>query len=179
MADMDIMPYDQPGGGHNRVVTYPMDGTGVFERGEAVLLAATGLVDEAATEPNYAAGHTELVGIAAESAQGIADSRGDGTLASAANQPVGIYPIEHGCRFVTRNLFNGSDTIVTTLALANIGDQCALRRSAAGLWGIDIGGTAAVENFVIEGLLDDNGQDAVLLGTTATAAIFSLMIHIP
>lgn len=178
MADMDIMPYDSSMGGHTRVVHYPLDGSASFLRGEVVVVDAGGQLNEAATQPDIgtAAGTAPgAVGIAAESAQGIADSQSKlGTIASAANIPAAVYPFNLDSRFVTRNMYNGSDT-ATAFTVTNIGDTASLRLTAGGVWGIDIGTAAGAENFLIEGLLDANGQDAVRLGTTAVAAIFRLI----
>ena len=178
MADMDIMPYDASSGGHVRIVDYPLDGSASFLRGEVVVVDAGGQLNEAATQPDVRpAGGTAAgaVGIAAESAQGIANSRtGDGLIATAVNQPAGVYTFDNDARFVTRQIFNNSDVVITP-TVANIGDTCSLRLGAGTEgWGIDVGGTAGVENFVVEKVLDADGKDAALNATTAVSAVFRL-----
>ena len=174
MADLDIMPYTDAGGGHAAIRIGYAEDSAVFFRGEAVDINASGVTNEAATEPDLRADPPGAVGIAAVGAQGIADSTtGSGSTADIDNFDVAYYPFEESNMFITRNMFNNSDTL-TAYAITNVGDTCNLRRTATGGWGIDIGGTAGTENFIVLRLLDDNGTNAIIGGTTVSSCVFAV-----
>ncbi len=170
MADLDIMPYKASGGQACRVVDAPLDGSASFLRGEPVIIDAGGAVNESGNDPDFGTEGSALFGIAAVSAQGIADSRGDGTIANSALEPVQVYMIDLDVEFITRNLFDSGAT--ATYTAANIGDECNLEL-VSGSWGIDTTPTHA--NFIITGLLDADGKDAVLNSSTIVAARFKRM----
>lgn len=169
MAADDIRPYASSNGGHSRVIAFPLDGSGAFLRGEPVIIDAGGQVNEAANDPVLTAEGAGSIGIAAVGAQEVADLNGT-NIAGAANEPVGVYVFDTDTEYYTRNLYNSGAG--ATYTVANIGDECNLE-VVGGVWGVDT--TPANFNFVITGLLDDDGKDAIRNSTTVSGAKFRLL----
>ena len=174
MAEQDIMPYTAAEGGHPTVRIGYAEDSAVFFKGEAVDINASGVMNESATEPDLRANPPGAVGIAAIGAQAIADSfTNTGSTADIDNLDVQYYPFDETNMFYTRNMYSNSDT-VAAYVITNVGDSANLRRTATGAWGIDVGGTAGTENFVVLRLLDDNGANAITNGTTVTGCVFAV-----
>jgi hypothetical protein len=183
MASFDVMPFNAEHGGHNRVEAYELENaagavTATFRIGEFVLMDVTdGDVDE------VAAGQTVLtmanIGInflAAEDSQFNIERLGDARYVAPPNptRPVSLYPLtDHGQLFVTRNVFNNTDTNIGpggdgTMTAVNVGDTACIRRGAVGDHGIDIDDAG----FRIVRILDATGRDTYITGAAADKVIF-------
>jgi hypothetical protein len=177
------MPFNAEHGGHNRVEAYELENaagavTATFRIGEFVIVDATdGDVDE------VAAGQTVLtmanIGIhfvAAEDSQFNIERLGDARYVAPPNiaRPMSLYPVsDHGTLFVTRNVYNNTDTNIGpggdgTMTAVNVGDTACIRRGAVGDHGIDIDDAG----FRIVRILDAQGRDTYQSGAAADKVIF-------
>ena len=169
MALQDIMPYTSSGGSHARIISYGLDGSASFLQGEPVILDGGGVLNVAGNDPDFIAEDSALVGIAMVGAQQYSDGLGTGTISDSANEPIPVAVFDLHTEFFTRNMFTTG--VAAVFAVGNIGDECNLELVGSS-WGID--DDPANFNFIITGLLDDNGQDAIRVGTTVTGARFRL-----
>ncbi len=169
MAADDIVAYKSVHGQYGRVVSGLLDGSSTHLRGEPIIISA-GLVKEGANDPDFTSEDGGAQGLAVVGAQEIADATGDGTITNSANEPCQYALFEPGTEYYTRNMYDGGSG--TTFAVGNIGDEANLEIVST-VWGIDV--DPARFNFVITGLLDDNGRDAIRQGTTVTGTTFRLI----
>ncbi len=172
MAEQDIMPYTSSHGGHATVRVGYAEDAAVFLKGEAVDINANGVMNETTTDPDIRATPPGAVGIAAIGAQAIADSfTNTGSTSDIDNLDVQYYPFTENNMFFTRNMFNNSDTTIA-FSITNVADGVNLYRTSGGVWGVDIGGSN--KDFNVLRLLDDDGQNAVVAGTTVTGCVFAV-----
>ncbi len=169
MALNDILPYNSSAGGHCRVMSYGLDGSASFLRGEPVMLDGGGVLNVTGNDPDFVTEDAAVVGIAMVGAQQYSDALGTGTISDSANEPIQVAVFDLQTEFYTRNMFDGGSS--ATFAVGNIGDECNLELVSSS-WGVDV--DPANFNFIVTGLLDNNGQDAIRSGTTVTGVRFRL-----
>ncbi len=168
MALNDILPYTSPDGNHGRIMTFGLDTSASFLRGEPVILDAGGNVIISGADPDFTTEGSALLGIAMVGAQQYSDALGTGTISDSVNEPIPVCMYDHQTEFFTRNMFTGS--AVTTFAVTNIGDEGNVELVGSA-WGF---GDDQAANFIVTGLLDANGQDAIRNGTTVVGCRFRL-----
>ena len=169
MARFDIMPYKAPGGPGCIAGGMPYASGAGFQTGEVLRVNGNVLDEIAAGVVNPS--DLGAVGIAmadrsdldlAFDTDGDGDASDDGALAP-------FVVMDDTSYFVTANVFNNSDTLVTPAA-THRGVTCALRRTAGGVHGVDVGATS--EEFVIEMVLDSRGNEISQSGGTGAAVVF-------
>ena len=183
MAYDDIQVFSTPGGGGPRIVHYGMDASETFGKGDVVVLAATGQIQEALGTGPLAEG---LTGIAMGGPSGpggitLTNPRTDTTYAENDRIPVAIPDMTS--YFITKNFTTDessfSDVAPTT---ANIGDACALVDLSAGTWGIDSGPDSGTETCRIHDVLNARKESIVDTGETLAITdtfwiVFQIVSH--
>jgi hypothetical protein len=188
MAERDIMPFNAPAGGWNRMESYEVDNTqagalgagATFLPGEVVVVTgALGEVLELAASTSDNADHTVL--IAAQGATTAANIRriGDARYSAGPNVdarfPVSCWPTTDAeMSFQTRNGYAaGSDVNIgpagsNLMTGLTIGAVVGLRRDAGGNHGLVVGGLG----LVITRLLDAQNRDTYTTGNATDRIIF-------
>ncbi len=137
MAYGDIQVHQTPPGGL-RIEYHAMDAAEAFSKGDVVVLASTGEIQEALTTGPLSTG---LLGIAMGGPTGpggitLNDPRTDTTYATGAMIPVAIPTSD--TLFRTKNFTTATTAFDDTAPLAaNLGDAVGLV-SISGVWGIDL-----------------------------------------
>ena len=182
MAARDIMPFVSEHGGTSRIVSYRMgalttndtEDTSWLEGEVLVVNAAVGDIDaeiDGAADP--AGG---LHAIAAGSSQGLISVNNGTSGATTHAITVPCYDIYDGGEFVTRNVYNNSDTNIgpngsgamTGVLVGVTADFWVDDSATAHEHGLDING----DFFVITRILDANNKDTYLSGGTADKVVF-------
>ena len=193
MGARDIMPYISSLGGHHRVISLPVgDDTSVntadtsWREGELVVLATGSdgidVEGDGATTPDA----DGLSYIAAASSEGLFRTLvGDNTTTGAIDQRMcPCYQVDLDTEFVTRNVFNNSDTNIGpngTNTGYEVGTSCGFWRDNTnpgtvsgdvnGDFGIDIN----TNGLVITRILDAQGDDIGVSGGTADKVVFKMV----
>ena len=181
----DIRPAFDPLGGYHRIEVYPRNASATYGFGEWVALSAAATatlneIAEATTSTNFTAG-THFVSAApmnkviggAAGTQIRMDRIGDARYVDPPNTSVldPVYAVSADTEYMTRFLFNNSDTLVTPSS-AHINDVCGMHNATAGTaadrHGVDINGTG----LIIVRVLDAKGVDVVLSGATGVWVVF-------
>ena len=180
MAYDDIQIHSSTGG-EPRIAYWGMDASEAFSKGDVVVLANTGQIQEALTTGPLPAG---LTGIAMGGAVGPAgvtlnNPRTGTTYAENDRIPVALPDVNTWFR--TKNYTEGTafnDAAPTTAA---IGDQCGLV-SITGVWGVDNGQDANEGVARIMDVLNVRGESIIDTGETLTTSdvywiVFQLVAH--
>lgn len=174
MALQDIMPYDNPHGGHCRIMEFRLNASETFLQGEPVAVNADGELTESADDPVDA----DLLGIAA--------TGGDTTASTGSIDPntgnvittggmVKVYMPDANQTFITSNFSSaGSAFGDAAPAVANLGDEAGLSL-ISGSWGIDISATNNLCRIV--DILDADGASIQRSGGTGTKVVFVIVAH--
>lgn len=158
MARGDILPFRSSQGGPARTRSARMDATAVIFEGEVVAITAAGDVVESATEADPAL-TIATVGVAAVGSQAVANARtGDNLLATAATngEQIQYYPWgDLDTEWITKNGTADDDAVLDEIPLeSQIGDECNLRITGGGVWGISIHASGAATAFTVTDVLD-------------------------
>lgn len=181
----DIRPVLSSHGGHLQVEVFPRNASATYGYGEWVALSAAGTatlneIAEAATSVNFTNGthfiaaspFVKVIGGAAGTQVRI-DRVGDARYVDGPNTGVldPVYVLDEDTEFMTRFLFNNSDTLVTPTS-AHINDECGMHNATAGVaadrHGVDINGTG----LRIVRVLNTQGIDITIGGGTGQWVIF-------
>lgn len=185
MAARDIMPFISERGGHNRVIAIRMGGgTTTATEDTSWLEGEVVEIDAAAGDLNAsgtgAGGAEDPAGglhyIAAASSESLINKFQATSGAATHNIMVPVYDLYDGGEFVTRNVYNNSDTNIGpagdgTMTGVLVGVTCDLwvdDSAAAHDHGLDING----DYFIITRILDANGEDTAVSGGTADKVVF-------
>lgn len=183
MAYDDIQVFSSPGG-EPRIAYYGMDASETFGKGDVVVLAATGQIQEAISTGPLAEG---LLGVAMGGPEAASGSLGNklnprtnAQFAENDRIPVAIPGAD--VYFITQN-FTTDESSFNDAApgLANIGDAVAIV-SIGGVWGIDSGPDSGTETCRIHDVLNVRKESVVDTGETLTTSdtyhiVFQIVSH--
>ncbi len=177
----DDIQFHSSTGGEPRIDHWGMDAAEAFSKGDVVVLAATGQIQEALTTGPLPAGLTgiAMAGSIGPGAITINNPRTGTTYAENDRLPVALFDINS--RWITKNYTEGTAFNDAAPTRANIGDEIGLV-SISGVWGVDqgmdtneaIGRITDILNVRKESI-QDTGQT---LATTDTYwVVFQVVAH--
>jgi hypothetical protein len=181
MANLDIMPFTAPRGGHDRMVTFERAAAATYNVGNWVLENGAGVIDEVAAGTEAIVSNTHF--ISAEDAEANIARIGDTRYVDPPNTARGdsVYPLwDENVEFVTRNVYNNSDTNIgpagdgtTTIAVGDL-VQGWVTVAVAGVsdHGLDVN---VAGNLEVTRLLDALGRDTYLSGDAIDKVVFRLV----
>jgi hypothetical protein len=184
MANLDIIPFASPHGGHSVIraiaiansTTYATADTS-WQKGEVCQLVSGKIGAANAVFP--ATVTTAGVHNPAAHFVSVSSSQGELTIPNVASGAASIsvlalfHPVLGEQEFLTRNLFNNSDTRVVPL-ITHVGDICGWWRMSNatagvnGTFGLDTNGTG----LIITRVLDANMTDITISGAAGVFVVF-------
>ncbi len=179
MAYDDIQVFSTPGGGGPRIMHYGYDAAETFGKGDVVVLADTGQIQECITTGPLAEGLTGIAMGGPNGPGGITLNNPRTNTTYAADDRIPVALPDMNTYFITNNFTTNesafSDAAPTS---ANIGDQCAIV-SIGGIWGIDSGPDSGTETCRIHDVLNARKESIVDTGETlATTDTFWIVFQI-
>lgn len=187
MAKNDIVVWNSPHGGHDRVTRGYIDASETFENGEPVRFTTAGTIAESPDEPLS----TEICGIAVTSGNTAVTDRSFFNPATGAayatNDDVSFLVPSPHTYFATRNFATGGAGVPVAPAQTNIYDIASLVLTVGGSWYLDVGGAAGALICQVIDVYNLQKESIVRTGETLTApaqdvhgdfwVVFQIVMH--
>jgi hypothetical protein len=185
MANQDIIPFASPHGGHSSIRPIKIAGSTSYvtaetswQKGEVGILTSGAIGAANAVIANGATNHNPAIHLVS-----VSSSQGELTIPNVASATATIavlspwIPVLGEQEFLTRNLFNNSNTAVVPL-ITHVGDICGWWRDNSittgggsgpnGRFGLDTNGTGLIITRVLNANYEDIGDH----GGTGTYVVF-------